>query len=117
MSAQWVQNGTVIDLRARFPDEFHAEATAYARSVGISLNGLLMVALREYLDGRRLMPSSAGSSPAGAPAVAAAVSADLTRVRADAAPAFKAPKNPRAPCPCGSRQQWRHCHGKGKPAA
>ena len=29
---------------------------------------------------------------------------------------WKAPKSPRAPCPCGADAQWRHCHGKKREA-
>jgi hypothetical protein len=94
----------------------HAEAAAYARSVGISLNGLLLVALRDYLDGRRATPSSGVPSVPIAPAVSVGETPSKPAIDS-AAGAIKAPKNPRAPCPCGSRQQWRHCHGKGEKLA
>ena len=80
---------------ARFPDDLKAEADAYAQRLGVSLNALLAVALRDYLDARKPGTQSARVAPPAAPAGA-----------------FKAPKSPRAPCPCGGGSQWRHCHGR-----
>ena len=87
----------------RFPDDLKAEADRYAEHLGVSFSALLAVALRDYLDARK--------SP-GKPSQAALDA--LTPVGpGEAMPAtFRAPKNPRAPCSCGSGQQWRHCHGK-----
>ena len=34
----------------RLPADLKTEAEAYARSLGLSMNGLLAVALRDYLD-------------------------------------------------------------------
>ncbi|OYY63392.1 MAG: hypothetical protein B7Y51_06210 [Burkholderiales bacterium 28-67-8] len=79
---------------ARFPDELKAEADAYAQRLGVSLNALLAIALRDYLDAR--------SSPGQA-----------ARTAHKTAPEpVIAPKSPRERCPCGSGAQWRHCHGK-----
>lgn len=84
---------------ARLPDDLKAEADAYAGRLGISLNALLAVALRDYLDARR-----AATRPP-APAV------DLAPSPAAPPVPMRPPKSPRAPCPCGSGQQYRHCHG------
>ena len=128
-------NGT-MNLQTRIPDLLHAEAASYARSVGISLNGLLLVALRDYLDGRRATLPSGGLSPSVATAELAktatgaaaevevspiAVALDVVQTRPAAGAAvrkFKAPKSRADPCPCGARDQrgfrlkWRQCHGK-----
>lgn len=83
---------------ARLPEALKLEADAYARGLGISLNALLAVALRDYLDARK--PGSTPVRPVVTPALPAAQPATV-----------RPPKNPRAPCPCGSGDQWRHCHG------
>ena len=40
-------------MTVRLPDELATRGQRYAAELGISLNGLLAVALREYLDARR----------------------------------------------------------------
>src|SRR3546814_11768148 len=42
----------------RFPDPLKAEATAYADTLGVSLNALCAVALRDYLDARKAKPAA-----------------------------------------------------------
>lgn len=39
-------------MTVRLPDDLAARGRRYAAEVGVSLNGLLAVALREYLDAR-----------------------------------------------------------------
>lgn len=48
-------------MTLRLPASLEAEAAAYAASLGLSLTGLVAVALREYLDAR--------PAPAALPAV------------------------------------------------
>lgn len=84
---------------ARLPEALKTEAQAYADRLGISLNALLAVALRDYLDGRRTTGAT-GPAPAALPQ------------SPQGGAQVKPPKNPRAPCPCGSGQQYRHCHGR-----
>ena len=55
----------------RLNDELKRDAVAYGERVGISLNALLVVALRDYLD-RRLVAARSLESPA-ATAVAPAI--------------------------------------------
>ena len=81
---------------ARLPEDLKTEAEGYAKRLGISLNALLAVALRDYLDGRK--PGQLAPAPA-VPEQVLPVS-------------IRPPKNPRDRCPCGSGQQYRHCHGK-----
>jgi len=40
-------------MTLRLPEELAKRGRRYAAELGISLNGLLAVALREYLDGRK----------------------------------------------------------------
>jgi predicted transcriptional regulator len=40
-------------MTLRLPDELAQRGRRYAAELGISLNGLLAVALREYLDARK----------------------------------------------------------------
>ena len=42
----------------RFPDPLKAEATAYADALGVSLNALCAIALRDYLDARKPKPAA-----------------------------------------------------------
>jgi hypothetical protein len=43
----------------RLPAPLHAEASAYADSLGVPLNALMAIALRDYLDQRPKAPSQA----------------------------------------------------------
>jgi hypothetical protein len=94
----------------RLPAELKAEADQYAASLGLSLNGLLAVALRDYLDGRRPAAVPAVQAPSSQPP---AVAAETPAAPAFAIDPFRQPRGgPRAACACGSAKQWRHCHGR-----
>ena len=97
----------MIVTNARFPDALHAEAKTYAAGLGISLNGLLAVALREYLDRRGAGPASRGAFEAGAVV-------EVQRAPAASVPSgFEFfPGHPKRPCKCGSGLEYRHCHGR-----
>jgi len=102
----------------RLPEPLKAEAEALADSLGISLNALMAVALRDYLDRPVTRPCavpSASATPAAPPAPA--------KPEAPAKPARQGPRiaPPRSrsdPCPCGARDhldypvKYKHCHGK-----
>lgn len=105
---------------ARLNPEVEQEAKRYAGSLGISLNALLSVALRDYLDARQAMPASGGplrSVPA-LPAVAPVLPLDLALRPAQDGPVYRAPKSKSDPCPCGAkgptgfRLKWKQCHGR-----
>jgi hypothetical protein len=115
----------------RLVDGLRAEAQAYASSVGLSLNGLCAVALRDYLDARkpgaRAGVSQGSAKPAEtatetrpaapAPAVPATVGGRGGAMRAEpvlAAPLVPmVPKVPQGhPCPCGSGLKYKRCHGR-----
>jgi hypothetical protein len=51
----------------RLPDALKADATGYADGLGISLNALIAVALRDYLDARTARPGRSVPSPAVPP--------------------------------------------------
>ena len=97
---------------ARLPEVLEREAKLYAEGLGISLNALLAVSLRDYLDGRRAAPGAV--EPSVGPSAAVAPVALPSVALKPSAPVWRAPRRPRDPCPCGSGQQWRHCHGKTK---
>ena len=120
-------------MTVRLPDPLHLEARRYADALGLSVNGLLAVALRDYLDGRDppKHPPPVGKLP---PRWSDQAMRLQTRAKALTTPpavvpaafeqhpdvsttgqAIRPPKKPRAPCPCGSGRQWRHCHGAAKP--
>lgn len=105
-------------MTVRLPDPLKAEATGYAEGLGISLNALLAVALRDYLDRRR---SWAEPQPPDLPPLEA-YAEDLGREpepelpeaiaeRLDQAEAIpKVGRND--PCPCGSGRKYKVCHGR-----
>ena len=120
---------------ARLPEALKQEAETYARGLGVSLNALLAVALRDYLDARRGLAAVPAQATQQAPAVPplAALPAGVVDLVAMAAPsavrahqAESVPASPdwsvqpaqgrHVPCPCGSRKPWKDCHGrKAKP--
>ena len=96
----------------RLPAELKAEADNLAARLGISLNALAAVALRDYLDGRSATARSALRSVAAGP-----LPALLPRPGASV---HKAPASRNDPCPCGALNlngypiKWKHCHGDPK---
>lgn len=125
----------------RLPDELKAESEAYASSLGISLNALMAVALRDYLDSRSkspvVTPSSGPSSlpekpvsllRAGGPVESLPDPSGPIPASVSAAPVvpgsgvvYRRPvAGNSAPCPCGARKppyfdyplKWRECHGR-----
>ena len=122
-----------MSTSVRLPDALQDEGKAYAKALGLSLNGLIAVALREYLDGRRVAPV-APVAPAvvetvledGAHLARTSVEKAVDRVRLErrpgehpravlparqVVPQVVAPANRRAPCPCGSGKRYSQCHG------
>lgn len=81
-------------MTLRLPAHLEAEAAAYARSLGLSVTGLVAVALREYLDAR---PTPPVVDAAGEPELSTAAAAPLTQAAAVGNSASK----PRAPVSAG----------------
>lgn len=48
---------TATATTLRLPAPLHGEATAYADSLGVPLNALIAIALRDYLDQRPKAPA------------------------------------------------------------
>lgn len=108
---------------ARLKPEVEADAKAYADRLGLSLNALLSVALRDYLDARLPMRPS-GALSAGAVAEQDAGGGSPQSPRAPKVPlvspppTFKRPASRSDPCPCGAKSpdgypvKWKHCHGR-----
>jgi hypothetical protein len=117
----------------RLPPPLKAEAQAYADGLGISLNALVIVALRDYLDARvtaragvavgvhREVDSQAPGRraalpPAGREPVAHSQAQAARPVRQVVVEDFQSGVVPRVganqPCPCGSGQKYKRCHGK-----
>lgn len=102
----------------RFPDALKAEAMAYADGLGLSLNGLCAVALRDYLDARKKLPEPIPAAPEQArPGVSVKAEPGLSIPAPELKPKvfpdrFEKPSSVNAPCPCGSGQKWKRCHGK-----
>ena len=107
----------------RLPLELKTEADAFASSLGISLNALMAVALRDYINARpdtlRFVASApsptAASSVVPPPPPAVPQSAPIPVART-----FRPPKSRADPCPCGATDlhgrpiRWKHCHGAVK---
>jgi predicted transcriptional regulator len=68
-------------MTLRLPDDLAERGRRYAAELGISLNGLLAVALREYLDARTRESRPAPAPHALAQAVARQVKAGPVRRR------------------------------------
>ena len=68
-------------MTLRLPDELAQRGRRYAAELGISLNGLLAVALRDYLDARKRESPMAPPPQALAQAVARQVMAGPVRRR------------------------------------
>ena len=109
-------------MTLRLPSALKDEADAFAAELGISLNALVAVALRDYLDGRRTTRPTepAVQTPAPPKLQRRELEAlqDLLATPDAPAPKFTPPKSRSDPCPCGSRDlhgqamKWQHCHGK-----
>ncbi len=122
----------------RLPEVLQSEADAYASSLGISLNALVAIALRDYLNARspdalasalairdsarppaenksRLKVS--GVMPSGLPKVVSARSAPAPQKIAPQVlePGEAIPRKvSRSPCWCGSGKELRRCHQRLK---
>lgn len=97
-------------MTLRLHPDLQKEGSAYAVGAGVSLNALLSLALRDYLDARRATPKSASRSQS-AP-IELAVTSLPQAISAAPVAAFKPPKSRADPCPCGSRLKFKQCHGK-----
>jgi predicted transcriptional regulator len=68
-------------MTVRLPDELARRGRRYAAELGVSLNALLAIALREYLDARDPTPRVLTRSSALAQAIARQVQAGPVRRR------------------------------------
>lgn len=87
-----------IAITLRMPEGLKAEADAYAEQLGISLNALLAVSLREYLNGRRFMAMPPSDQPADlAPAQSISVPVQSVAVHPAGLPALLSAPKPDKP--------------------
>jgi hypothetical protein len=111
-------------MTLRLPPALNLQASQLAAELGVSVNGLVALALRDYIDARSLrrMPSSAGPSESGGPGAISRGGASAPQAARDpkdrSQPSIKPPGgNRNAPCPCGALNaqgypiKWKHCHG------
>jgi len=68
-------------MTLRLPEQLAARGRRHAAELGISLNGLLAIALSEYLDKRKVEPRAMPSPQALAKAIAQQVNAGPARGR------------------------------------
>ena len=97
-----------VGVRLRLAPGLKAEATAYARSIGLSFNALCAVALRDYLNARQVQ----GAAPSTSKPVHSTV--PRTTPSATATPAASVPMRklgPNEKCYCGSGKKYKKCHG------
>ena len=83
----------------RLPEVLKARAAAYADQLGISVNALLAVALKDYLDAREGRAGAREKRPA-------------SPLPASAAPQTIHRAGRNEPCPCGSGKKYKLCHGR-----
>jgi hypothetical protein len=100
----------------RLPIELQAEAMAYAERLGLSLNGLIAVALRDYLDGRRRLPADL-AAPAPVAPLESVPDPEPEPERSMGKPAAQRPAVLPPPrrydrCTCGSGRRYDKCCGK-----
>ena len=105
----------------RLPEPLKAEADALAVALGISLNALMAVALRDYIDVRATrrsglpLPSpptpfaAASSSQVSYPGLGKPDTSDRGQPKQ---PARFVGTNPKHRCPCGSGKAYGKCHGR-----
>jgi hypothetical protein len=116
----------------RLPEALKVDADAYAARVGVSLNALCLIALRDYLDARRepavVLPGhrEAASPPAARAVPPQSVQAEGVPERVGQSGELEAEIQKRQrqgnlsvprvganqPCPCGSGEKYKRCHGK-----
>lgn len=93
-------------LTLRLPPDLAVHAATVAAQQGLTMNAFMVQAVRNWADfqGKRLARSSPlADGPARSSSRATALS--------PAAPSV--PKvGANAPCPCGSGQKYKRCHGK-----
>jgi hypothetical protein len=105
-------------LNLRMPEDLRLEAQALADRYGLSLNALCVMAIRSHVDWQTRKRRTTLT-----PRVAQAIAEDAgirkpgrpseARASATSAPVAKVGAN--QPCPCGSGEKYKRCHGK--PAA
>lgn len=99
---------TAVNLRLS-PD-LKSDAAAYAKSLGISLNALVAVAVRDYLDARSRIDQDNSRLSVASPQSPVPLSTAVAKPPpVSAAPVPKAGRND--PCPCGSGRKYKLCHG------
>lgn len=93
-------------LTLRLPPDLAEQAAAVAEQQGLTMNAFVVQAVRNWAEfqGKRLARSSL---PAGAPARSS------NRETAPSPPVQNVPKvGANDPCPCGSGQKYKRCHGR-----
>jgi hypothetical protein len=98
-------------LNVRLPESLQGEARGYADGLGISLNALIAVALRDYLDARSGGVGEVAGEVRGEPDVPP-FKREPGKVEAREDELLFFPGGNRRPCKCGSGKAWRNCHGK-----
>lgn len=93
-------------LTLRLPPELATQAADVAGQQGLTVNAFMVQAVRNWVEfqGKRLARSGL---PAGVPVP------NTPRAIARSSPAPSVAKvGPNQPCPCGSGQKYKRCHGK-----
>ena len=95
-----------VKFNLRMPPELHQHAAETAQAMGLSLNAFIAMGLRNWTDyqARQLAQRPATPKRPPSPVPKPAASPPST-----AAPMGKVGRND--PCPCGSGQKFKRCHG------
>lgn len=100
-----------VKLNLRLPPEVHAAASEVAGALGVSLNTFILHAVANWANyqGGRLRQ---GKPVAYAPPMPAAGTEPIPPKAAASRTTVVAKVGANQPCPCGSGQKYKRCHGK-----
>ena len=93
-------------MTLRLPAALAEQAAAIAQQQGLTMNAFMVQAVRNWADyqGKRLGASA--RAPAAGPV------SRSSSVPAPSPAATVAKVGPNQPCPCGSGQKYKRCHGR-----
>jgi uncharacterized protein YecA (UPF0149 family) len=93
-------------ITLRLPPELAEQAAGVADQLGLTVNAFIVQAVRNWADyqGKRLAQSGLRAS---------VPVRNTSRAIAPSSPVPNVPKvGPNQPCPCGSGEKYKRCHGR-----
>ena len=96
-------------MTLRLPDDLQTEAQELAQYMGVSLNGLTIMALRSFLASQSKNRSPVMASPVPVVLPAAGM---VPQPLPSPVPSSVRKVGANERCPCGNGQKYKRCHGK-----